>query len=212
MPDVTTDGDRWSVLVPVKRLDVAKTRLDLPDDGRTELALAMARDTVRAARASTQVAEVLVITSDRRAAASLATLGARVVDDTPDRGLNPALHHGATLAVSARLVALASDLPALRPADLDGVLVLASEHRLSMVSDTSGSGTTALTAVSHDEFLPTFGAGSRAAHLQSGAVDLSTSAGRSIRQDVDTLEGLYAAAEIGLGPDSTVVLERLGAR
>jgi 2-phospho-L-lactate guanylyltransferase len=56
---------RWSVIVPVKELHAAKSRLNRPD--RADIALAMARDTVRAAAAATAVAEVVVVTDDPRA-------------------------------------------------------------------------------------------------------------------------------------------------
>ena len=95
---MTADGDRWSVLIPVKRLDVAKSRLAVAEPDRAGLALAMACDTVRAAVGCNEVAEVVVISNDRHAAPALSALGARVVADTPDAGLNPALRHGATVA------------------------------------------------------------------------------------------------------------------
>ena len=47
-----TRGDQWSVLVPIKRLDRAKTRLALNTADRTDIALAMATDTVRAVLAA----------------------------------------------------------------------------------------------------------------------------------------------------------------
>ncbi|MGC1212363.1 MAG: 2-phospho-L-lactate guanylyltransferase, partial [Micromonospora sp.] len=56
----------WTVVVPVKRLQVAKSRLRgaLPAVPHEELALALAADTVRAVRACAAVAEVLVVTDD----------------------------------------------------------------------------------------------------------------------------------------------------
>jgi 2-phospho-L-lactate guanylyltransferase len=61
------------------------------------------------------VADVVVVTDDERAAATVRACGARTVPDAPDRGLNPALAHG---ALAAPVAALSSDLPALRPAEL----------------------------------------------------------------------------------------------
>lgn len=194
------DGDQWSLLVPVKRLDIAKTRVALPDPARADLALAMACDTVRAALAGTAVAEVVVITSDQRARDALSTFGARVVDDLPDAGLNPALVHGASIAAQRHVAALSSDLPALRSSDLDTVLRLAMDHPVAVVADASGSGTTLLTARTIGDFSPLFGIDSLAAHVTAGAIDLSASAGVSVRHDVDTLEALRAAIGLGVGP------------
>jgi 2-phospho-L-lactate/phosphoenolpyruvate guanylyltransferase len=199
MPDVRADGDQWSLLVPVKRLESAKTRLALPAPERADIALAMACDTVSAGLACDAVAEVVVITSDPRAHHALSALGARVIDDRPDTGLNPALSHGALSATLPHVAALSSDLPALRPADLGDVLELALATPLAMVADISGLGTTLLAARAVGDFSPRFGVGSRAAHVSAGAIDLSSSAAASIRHDVDTVEALRAAVELGVG-------------
>lgn len=208
---MTTNGDLWSLLVPVKRLDVAKSRLTLPDDARADLALAMACDTVSAALVAEGVAEVVVITNDGRAGDALAALGARVVADAPDRGLNPALRHGASLASMPRLAAIASDLPALQPGDLAAVLTLAAEHPTAIVADISGSGTTVLAAHTSSGFAPVFGAGSRRAHVHAGATDLSTRAAASIRQDVDTLAALQDAVNLGVGRETARAFAHLQA-
>ena len=81
-----TDSARfsWTVLLPVKVLARAKSRLAaLAGDRRGELALALASDTVCAVLACEEVARVIVVTSDPVAGPLLATLGAVVVPDEP---------------------------------------------------------------------------------------------------------------------------------
>src|SRR5256884_9649608 len=91
----------WSLVVPVKVLAHAKTRLAaLAGPDRPALALAMAADTVAAALESPQVGTVVVVTDDPRAAEVLAGLGAVIVPDEPGRGLHQALRHGAAPAGS----------------------------------------------------------------------------------------------------------------
>ena len=89
----------WTLVVPVKVLSRAKSRL-AADTGphREQLALAVAADTVSAALRCKSVASVLVVVSDPVAGAELAALGAQLVPDEPDGGLNPALVHGAAQA------------------------------------------------------------------------------------------------------------------
>jgi 2-phospho-L-lactate/phosphoenolpyruvate guanylyltransferase len=75
----------WTVLLPVKVLARAKSRLAvLAGPRRCELALALASDTVSAVVACPEVARVIVITSDRFAGPRLAALGAIVVADIAD--------------------------------------------------------------------------------------------------------------------------------
>jgi 2-phospho-L-lactate guanylyltransferase len=81
-----TDSARfsWTVLLPVKVLARAKSRLAvLAGDRRRELALALASDTVAAVLACPEVTRVVVITSDPVAGPLLAALGAIVVPDEP---------------------------------------------------------------------------------------------------------------------------------
>ena len=203
---------RWAIVVPVKRLAIAKTRLAESPDVRADLALAMALDTVAAARACPSVEQVVVVTDEPAAAEAVTSMGALVVADTPDAGLNPALRHGALAAAetsgATAVAALSSDLPALRAGDLDGVLRAATAHPACLVADADDIGTTLLTARDAATFAPRFGTGSRRAHLDGGAHDLTEDAAPSVRRDVDTVEDLRAAVELGVGPATAAALRR----
>ena len=177
---------RWSLVVPVKVLARAKTRLAaLAGQDRPALALAMAADTVAAALGSPEVGRVIVVTDDPQAARVLAGLGAVIVPEPPGRGLNRALRHGA--AHSARrwprsgIAGLAADLPALRPAELSSALRAAARWPQAFVPDSDGSGTTLYAVRPGTEFVPRFGPGSAARHRAGGAVEL-TRPGRSARR------------------------------
>lgn len=206
-------AQKWAIVVPVKRLDEAKTRLQVDRDVRIALALAIAADTVRAALACPLAAVVIAVSDDVRATPVLRELGAVVVPDLPDAGLNPALRHGATVPdvpAGAGVAALAADLPALRPNDLSEVLEATARHGVVVVADAAGVGTTLLAAADVARFQPMFGADSLARHTAAGAVDLSASAGPSLRRDVDTIADLVTASALGLGPDSARVVRDHG--
>lgn len=206
---MTQQSDRWSLVVPVKRVENAKTRLGLDAASRASLAVAMAVDTVAAALDCALVAEVLVVTDDRRAREALDPLGVRIVADEPDAGLNAALEHGVALVADGHVGALASDLPALRPSDLEVVLAEAAAHDRSVVGDLSGTGTTLLCARSAAHFAPRFGVESLAAHLTAGAADLTGLAPESVRRDVDTIDALSGAVDLGVGLATKLALSDL---
>ena len=100
-------------------------------------------------------------------------------------------------------VALCADLPALRPADLDDALSRAGVGVPSFVADADGIGTTLYTAP-HDAFDPRFGPGSRDAHLDGGAVEI-TGELATLRRDVDDLSDLQVAHRLGLGVHTAAV-------
>jgi 2-phospho-L-lactate guanylyltransferase len=212
---VSSDGRPWCLVVPVKRLSVAKSRLGPPYGGRRrDLALAFALDTVAAALSSPSVRALVVVTDDPEAARRLAALGADVVPDEPDAGLNPALRHGAAVAAAAHpgcgVGALSSDLPALRTAELTRALAAAGPHPSSFVRDAEGSGTTLVAARSVPAFAPSFGRGSAGRHLEAGIVELDLRDLESVRRDVDTAADLDAARRLGLGPHTRRLLGELG--
>jgi len=199
-------GARWSIVIPVKRLDRAKTRLELPPELRSELALAMAMDTVAAAAACPAVDEVVVVTDDPRAAEAVTSLGARVVADHPDAGLNPALRHGASVVDGDWVGFVSSDLPALTADALAAVLHAATGHESAFVADAAGIGTTMLLARADAAVEPRFGAGSRRAHQAAGIADVTAVAPAGARRDVDTVADLRVAAEQRVGAATTALL------
>lgn len=208
----------WSVVIPVKVLAIAKSRLaGLIDADRRALALAMAADTVAAAVACPLVGAVVVVSDDPAVVAEVAPLGAVAVADTPGAGLNRALTAGAEHAVERwpghGRAALLADLPALSAGELTAALTAASAVPHAFVADAAGSGTTLYTARPGCAFLPQFGARSRALHQRAGATELSPPEIAGLRQDVDTLADLRAAAAIGLGRRTAALAmaDRLGA-
>jgi len=192
----------WSVLMPVKVLTQAKSRLaGLAGPRRGELALAMACDTVAAVL---QTARAIVITDDPVAAAALAELGAQVIPDEPRDGLNAALRHGAAVAAhnwpADGTAALSADLPALRPLELARALHAAANWPNAFVADAAADGTTLYTAAPGAAFRPAFGLASRSRHAADGAAELRLGNIPGLRRDVDTPDDLRDAAELGLGP------------
>lgn len=204
----------WSVVIPVKVLAHAKSRLAaLAGASRPELALAMAADTVAAALACGAAGTVIVVTDDAAAADELSGLGAIVLPDEPAAGLNPALEFGAAHAAARwpgrGTAALAADLPALRPAELGEALAAAGRRPEAFVADAAGTGTTLYTARPGAVFCPRFGPGSRDRHRRAGAVQLELPAVSGLRRDVDTPADLWQAEKIGLGLRTAPLAARL---
>ncbi|UUS34950.1 MULTISPECIES: 2-phospho-L-lactate guanylyltransferase [Streptomyces] len=195
----------WSVVVPLKPLALAKSRLAdaVGPAERRGLALAFAQDTVAAVLACPAVRDVVVVTDDRPAARALEALGARVLPDRPGAGLNAALSYGARAVRERRprapVAALNADLPALRPAELARVLAVAAAFPRAFLADAADIGTTFLSAAPGMQLRPAFGGASRSRHSSSGAVEIRLGGVPSVRRDVDTEADLRAALELGVG-------------
>ncbi|MEV0680384.1 2-phospho-L-lactate guanylyltransferase [Actinosynnema sp. NPDC050436] len=194
------------LVVPVKTLHRAKTRLVGVTDDRPALALAFALDTIAAALPV--VRGVLAVTEDAAVAAELRAMG--VASVAGPEGLNEALRFGAAV-LRARdrgsvVGALQADLPALRTDELAAALG-AARGRASC-PDRQGTGTTLLLSAPGGDLDPRFGAGSARAHAADAQVLLGP--WPSLRCDVDTAEDLELATGLGLGPRSAAALCPVG--
>jgi 2-phospho-L-lactate/phosphoenolpyruvate guanylyltransferase len=198
------------LVVPVKALPDAKSRLRgaVRPSEHTRLVLAVLLDTVTAAAETDGVRRVLVVSSDPTVASVLAAEGFDCVPEGPSRGLNQALRHGAAILREAdptgQIGALQADLPALRPNELAAAIKTADGRR-AFCADRQTTGTTLLLSAPGDALDPRFGAGSAQAHAASGAMAL-TDSWPSLRCDVDTVEDLAVARELGLGVRSSALL------
>lgn len=195
----------FALLVPVKPPSVGKSRLVGPSpDVRRSLAAAFALDTVGVALRTPGVGAVLAVTDDATFATELTAIGAQVIPDGVAGDLNETLRQGAAEAArrwpDVLVVALCADLPALRTEELAAALDEVGrsvDDGPVFVADAEGVGTT-LYAAPADRFDPHLGLGSRAAHLALGARELDGD-WPSLRRDVDDLESLASARELGLG-------------
>lgn len=209
------------LLVPIKPLAMAKTRLRGVADGGVDaqeaharLVIALARDTVSAAAGAATVRRIIAICSDEVVCRALVCDGVQTIPDEPAAGLNPALRYGEVVVRTAdpttTVVALHADLPALRSEELEGALRLglASGAR-AFCTDRAATGTTLLLAPPGQSLNSRFGFGSAAAHRATGAEELCGS-WPGLRCDVDTLEDLEIARELGLGRFTHAALLRPG--
>ncbi|MGH4012016.1 MAG: 2-phospho-L-lactate guanylyltransferase [Pseudonocardiaceae bacterium] len=209
------------LLVPVKQLARAKTRLRGIADGGTgspeahaRLVVALVRDTLAAATGAAAVRRAVAICSDEALRSALEADGVETIPDEPAAGLNPALQYGEAVLReqdrSATVGALQADLPALRPEELDCAVrsALATGGR-AFCTDRPGTGTTLLLAPPGQPLEPCFGPGSAAAHRATGARELA-GCWPGLRCDVDTAADLTAARDLGLGRFTRAALARPG--
>lgn len=192
----------WTAIVPVKGWENAKSRMALPQPDRMELARAFALDVLDALAETGAVAQIVLIseTPDLRMVAS--RVGATLLRDSVENGLNDAIDLGVDWALTHRpshpVVVVPGDLPALDASSLEATLRQAARHPRACVTDIDGTGTTLLAAGSPRLLQPSYGEGSAARHAAAGHTTLTHVSPR-VRRDVDTLADLAHADLIGVG-------------
>jgi 2-phospho-L-lactate guanylyltransferase len=196
--------------MPVQSSARAKSRLEVPADvDRPRLARAIARDSLTAVRQASGVHRVVVVTADGDLAAECLRAGDHVVRDS-GRSLTEAVRLGIeaaeALAPRAPAAVLLADVPALTGADLSEALQRAAGVPFAVVPDAEGSGSVLLTAARPGLLRPAFGDDSARRHERHGAVRLDLDLPR-LRRDVDTWAALQQAAQLGLGPATSALLD-----
>ncbi|GAB3578828.1 2-phospho-L-lactate guanylyltransferase [Calidifontibacter terrae] len=198
----------WQIVLPVKNTARGKSRLTPPPGiRRADLALAIALDTIEVVLEVIPAAQVVVVTDDDVVRSNSEAQGVTVLDD-PGRGLNPAIESGLRWIRSAApgraTAVLLADLPSLTAQALyDGLRACAATES-SIVPDQSGHGTVLLTHHDSERLVPRFGGSSAARHGRTATVltlDLP-----QLRTDVDDLDALNRARDLGVGPRTAGVL------
>lgn len=158
-----------AALVPVKRLDAAKSRL-LPwlgRDGVRALTLAMLGDVLEALREAPRVGAIAVVTEDEEVASAARAAGAGAIV-LADRGLNPSLAAaGAQLArKDEALLVVLGDVAGITAADVASLVRALDtlDGRGVVLAPSNDGGTAALLRAPRDVIPPAFGGASAAAH------------------------------------------------
>lgn len=209
-PSPASTTAAWHIIVPIKSRHRAKARLLAPDGvDKPELALALALDTLDVVTAVVRADRVIVVTEDDEVRSPMAERGITLVTD-PGRGLNEAVRAGLTEAAERGpdlpVAVLLGDIPAVRPDELTAALRACAATESALVPDQDGSGTVLLTHHDARALTPRFGRGSAARHARRCTVlelDLP-----GLRHDVDDLEALHRAEQLGLGSHTARALSR----
>jgi len=193
----------WQVLIPIKQLARAKSRLALSADQREDLTLAMLRDVADAVRACRHVRTVQVVTEDTRVARTVDAERLPAWSVAGPSGLNNEVRRAAACLRQSGsrdgIAVFLGDLPCLTTTVVSDVLEAAPKDRQSFLPDSSGSGTAVLLAPPCVPLTPFFGEDSAVSHSRIGTALDCTAERWAARQDVDTLQALDNAIRFGVG-------------
>jgi 2-phospho-L-lactate/phosphoenolpyruvate guanylyltransferase len=216
---------RTCAVLPVKRFDDAKQRLDqaLTAGARRILAEAMVTDVLTALRRAERVDTVVVVTGEPGAAALARAYDVDAIGDD-DRGHSHAAQSGVAWAITRgfqRALLVPGDCPALEPGEIDALVATGGPAPdVTIVPDRHDTGTNALLLNAPGVIAPSFGPGSRERHERAAeAVGAAwrLARPRSLVLDVDTaddLEALGAALDerAGGAAHTRGILRRLARR
>jgi 2-phospho-L-lactate guanylyltransferase len=209
---------RTLAILPVKRFELAKTRLgeQLAPQQRRTLAQAMVSDVLDALLESEWLEAVLVVTNEAAVAALAKERGAEVLADPAESGQSAAALIGVAHALAEgyeRVLLVPGDCPALDAGALRTLLGRPMRPpAVTIVSDRAGSGTNALLLAPPDAIEPGFGPDSFARHrdrTEQARADWHSEPLAALLLDIDTPEDLALLRSAHAGPATAVVLAQL---
>lgn len=191
----------WAI-VPVKRLSHAKQRLApvLSRNERAKLALIMLHEVLTTLCAS-ELAGIVVVTSDPMVANLASLFDARVVRDDKEAGINAAVQQGLeVLDTTASALIVPADVPFATANDLRLIINELQCHPVVLAPALFDGGTNALAMRAPDMIAPKFGEDSYLHHqMQSRAKGFACGVVNSdgIGRDIDRPQDLVAPITTG---------------
>jgi 2-phospho-L-lactate guanylyltransferase len=207
--------DAWAI-VPVKRLLAAKQRLSrvLSSSERAELATTMLLDVLTTLIATQDLAGVVVVTGDPTAARLARALGAIVVSDTVERGMNEAVIQGmeALDLSNSSAVIIPADVPFATVEEIGSIVRFLDVYFFVLASAPSDGGTNALAMRIPNSIIPRFGANSFLRHKE-----LAKRVGPNCKElhchglgkDIDRPEDLVVPANFGDRNRTAALIKKL---
>lgn len=204
------------VVIPVKRLDEAKSNLSaaLTPEQRRELVLCMLADVLNAVRNSRLIASTIVVSPDEMVlnfARANGAIGTAEPGVELNEALKLAIEHAAAKGASSVLI-LPSDLPLLRAADVEDIIAMAILPQDVVIAPSKGNGTNALFLHPPDVMNLRFGGESFPVHLaEARKAGIRPRIYRSfnVATDVDSVEDLPGVETHGLGTRTQSFLRAL---
>ena len=199
---------RTAAIVPVKRFDLAKTRLDLPAPARAHLCHLMLREVLEALSASPEISRTFVVTRDAEAVRLASKYGASIIHDECEAGVNEAVALARPPAVSwgaSATLVLPQDIPLIEPSDIAALMrTQMPPDFVTVVPSRRFDGTNALLCMPPDAIKTSYDEDSYRAHMASARLRTSNASlllVPRIMQDIDVLEDLHSAISSGYKPE-----------
>jgi len=185
------------VIIPVKRLDNAKSRLSslLTDDERKQFCLKMLEDVLRTVKSTRRIHQTVVVSRDPAVLRIAKTFGVAYLKER-QTGLNKAVSEAIGWCVergATSVIVLPADIPLVTPTELNRMLSLGEKASMVISSSRNGKGTNALLLTPPDASPTFYGPNSFQRHIQEALkrkISLLRLMSPRIALDIDTVEDL----------------------
>jgi 2-phospho-L-lactate guanylyltransferase len=200
------------VIVPVKPSGKSRLSGVLSEGERRELAGLFLKEVMAALRRAGLAGSTFVVSSDDGAIRLAGSLGARVVREAADTGVNGAVRAGIGAAAARQILVLPSDLPFLRASDLRRIVALHEGGAKVVIAPSAAfDGTNALLFPRSAAFPLSYDSDSFWSHLSSAAamgLTVGVCTAQGVMSDIDSPDDLRMLAASGSRSSSAAFARR----
>jgi len=185
------------VIIPVKRLDNAKSRLSplLTDSERKQFCIKMLEDVLRTVKSTKSINQTVVVSNDPEVFHVAKNFEAAYLRER-NAGLNEAVSEAVDWCVgrgATSVLVLPADIPLVTPKDLNEMLALRERASMVVSPSRSGKGTNALLLTPPNASSTFYGPRSFQRHLKEASkrrISFRRFRSKRIALDIDTVEDL----------------------
>jgi 2-phospho-L-lactate guanylyltransferase len=185
------------VIIPVKRLDDAKSRLSvlLTDDERKQFCLTMLEDILRTVKSTAGIHQIVVISKAPEVSNITKNFEATYLDESKN-GLNEAVSEAINWCIrkeATSVLILPADIPLVTPTDLDRMLALRGKAAMVISPSKNGKGTNALLLTPPNVCETFYGPSSFQKHIEEASerkISFCKFKSSRIALDIDTVNDL----------------------
>jgi 2-phospho-L-lactate guanylyltransferase len=215
---MTKDSVTVFVIIPVKRLDNAKSRLSslLTDDERKQFCLKMLEDVLRTVKSTKRAHETVVVSKDSTVSKIAKNFDATYLKERT-MGLNKTVSEAVDWCVemgAISVLVLPADVPLVAPMDLNRIFTLGETASMVISPSRNGKGTNALLLTPPNVSQTFYGPRSFQRHIKEASkLKISFRRYRSprIALDIDTVEDIIYFVSLKAKETSAYkVLEKIG--
>jgi len=215
---MTKDHRTFFVIIPVKRLDNAKSRLSslLTDDERKQFCLKMLEDVLRTVKSTKHIRGTVVVSKDPMVSQIAKNSEVAYLKERKT-GLNRSVSEAVDWCVergATSILVLPADIPLIVPTDLNRIFTLGEKASMVISPSRNGKGTNALLLTPPKVSPTVYGPRSFQRHIKEAAkLKISFRRHRSprIALDIDTVEDLtHFISREAKETSAYKVLEKIG--
>ncbi|MBC8250279.1 MAG: 2-phospho-L-lactate guanylyltransferase [Candidatus Nitrosopelagicus sp.] len=204
-----------SIIIPVKRFQISKTRLKLSKEKTKELCMLLLEEVIKTVSRSGLIDEIIVVTNEEQVSSVIKKYDCKKIQDEDETSVNNAIKLAEKYLIENEFthsIVLPLDVPFFYSEDLEKLLNFSSEKSVIIVPSRHFDGTNALVRAPINSMKPRYDEGSHRVQIESAKknnVKISIGLIYRLMLDIDSMEDLEFVLKQNIKPEFCEKIKRV---